>query len=93
MTLDMMVLMGVHGWSNVDCVTVWLPATNWNCTISPALALMLFGVYTSELLAVETVTTWTFCAVIEMLDSSPEADIACVPERTRGDAGHHGKNC
>jgi hypothetical protein len=56
-TLDMIWLMGVQGWSNVDCVTVWLPATNWNCTISPWLALRLSGVYTRELLALDTVTT------------------------------------
>lgn len=93
MTLDWMVLMGVQGWSNVDCVTVWLPATNWNCTISPALALMLSGVYTRELLAVETVTTWTFCAVVEMLDTLQAVGTSRVDQRTRGDASHHGKNC
>lgn len=91
--LDIMVLIGVQGWSNVDCVTVWLPATNWNCTISPGFALMLSGVYTRELLAVETVTTWTFCAVVEALVTPLSSRMQRARQRTRGDAGHHGKSC
>jgi hypothetical protein len=27
----------------VDCVTVWLLGANWNCTMSPTLALTLLG--------------------------------------------------
>lgn len=43
----------------------------------------------------ETVTTWTFCAVVEMLDTllagahNSEWD----RQHTRGDAGHDGKSC
>jgi hypothetical protein len=45
------------------------------------------------LLAVETVTTWTFCAVVGMLDTLLAIDTAQLGPRTRGDAGHDGKSC
>jgi hypothetical protein len=35
--------MGWHGWSKVDCVTVWLPAWNWNWICSPGWAVSLSG--------------------------------------------------
>lgn len=41
--LALCIEMGWHGLSKVDWVAVWLPATNWNCTMSPTLALMLSG--------------------------------------------------
>lgn len=51
--------MGWQGWSNVDCVTVWLPARNWNWTMEPAATLMLSGEKMSELFLEETSTTVT----------------------------------
>lgn len=54
--------MGVQGASKVDWETLWLPARNWNWTISPAGAWILSGVNTSELFDVATETTWTVCA-------------------------------
>lgn len=39
------VVMFVHGAANVDWVTVWFLATNWNWTVSPALTpVSVFGV-------------------------------------------------
>ena len=35
---------GRHGEFGSDCVTVWLRAANWNCSMSPGLAVTLFGV-------------------------------------------------
>jgi len=35
--------MGEHGAANVDWVTVWFAGANWNWTISPTAATMLFG--------------------------------------------------
>lgn len=62
-------LMGWHGWSKVDCVTVWLPAANWNCTMSPTAALTLLGEYVRAPDEEPTVTTCTvvLCAVVLML--------------------------
>jgi len=51
--------MGWHGWSKVDCVTVWLTGANWNCTMSPTAAVMLLGEYASVPFALPTLTTWT----------------------------------
>jgi hypothetical protein len=54
--------MGWHGLSKVDCVAVWLPATNWNWMLSPTDALRLSGEYFSVPL-MPTVTTQFFWAV------------------------------
>lgn len=35
--------MGSHGLSKLDCVTEWFCGMNWNCTMSPTAAMMLFG--------------------------------------------------
>jgi len=48
---------GWHGAANVDCVTVWFAGANWNCTISPTAATMLFGEYTRVAFAFPTFTT------------------------------------
>lgn len=48
-------LMGWQGASKLDCVTVWLPDRNWNCTNSPGLTRMLLG----EKVSVPLRATWT----------------------------------
>jgi hypothetical protein len=48
---------GWHGSANVDCVTVWLICENWNCRMSPGLALTSAGVKTSDLLTTVEPTT------------------------------------
>ena len=48
-------------------MTVWLLGANWNCTISPAFAVMSLGEKVREPLAEPTFTTWTVtisCAVV-----------------------------
>jgi hypothetical protein len=42
-TLVLVTPMGVQGAPKVDCVTVWLPAWNWNCTNSPGWGASLSG--------------------------------------------------
>jgi len=61
-TLGVMLEMGWHGWSKVDWVTVWLAGLNWNWTMSPTAATMLFGEYSLVPLLPPTVTTWMTCA-------------------------------
>ena len=50
---------GWHGLSKADCVTVWLPASNWNCTIWPTVALILSGWKTRAFDELDTRTTMT----------------------------------
>jgi len=73
---------GSHGLSKFDCVTVWFTGANWNCTISPTAALMLFGEYASVPFADPTFTTCTvtpLCAkALAMLMAERAKVVNCI---------------
>lgn len=66
---------GWHGWSKVDCVTVWFAGANWNWTMSPLAATRLLGKYARVPFAEPTRTT---CTVTE--PDVPVAAAAATPE-------------
>ena len=90
-TFFMMLEMGTHGASKVDCVTVWFMGANWNCTMSPTFALMSLGVKVLEPFMLPTLTTWTVvsCAgrmlvlfeFFEVLRNVPKAPATLMADR------------
>ena len=64
-TLLLVWAMGVQGLAKLDCVTVWFPAANWNCTMSPTLAFTSLGENVREPLVLPTLTTWTLVMAVD----------------------------
>jgi len=79
---------GLHGFAKLLCVTVWFFCLNSNVTVSPGLALMLFGVYANvpgpPTMTLMLVGVGAAAAVVEVADGG--APVAAVVELADGGA-------